>query len=209
MVLLSVVILFNQIFYFIAARGVYENAQWNIFQLSIDAEVQKFFSLQEEFIGLIKVNLLVQMLIFLGYFMFVDYEEQKQQNHWFWYAVDGGLLLGYFIASRIGYVAARSRAKQKYISAFLLYLFGMQAYEILKFWPLLIIENDPESEIQQEKYAIVISQVVIGVSGIATQIYTTYIAKKYYNEVQKLPEDTDFSSIVSAPLLRHNSESNI
>ena len=55
----------------------------------------------EEFKAMIKVNFLLQILIFLGYFIFVDY---YSEDFW-WYYVDSGLIFFYLIFTRMAAVA--------------------------------------------------------------------------------------------------------
>ena len=54
---------------------------------------------------MLKVNLFMQILIFLGYFMFIDYEQYLQKNHDWWYYIDSALLFIYFICTRLGFLA--------------------------------------------------------------------------------------------------------
>jgi len=147
----------------------------------------------EEFKAMIKVNLVMQLLMFLGYFIFVDYEESNEGRAW-WYYIDGVLLVLCIMFARLGYVAAQSKNKVRNMKTYLIYLFLIQLYEIFKFWPLTNVVQ--ASAFANEHYSIIISQVVIGLAGIGTQIYTTIIARRYYKEGGELHDAMISSQVV-------------
>jgi len=205
MILLSFVILANQAFYVLSARIVYENFRWKIFKMTVDDKVQKMIQNLEEFKAMLKVNMLLQMLIFLGYFMFIDFEYYRQHGTYFWFIIDAVLLFFYVLVTRIGFISAESKNKARNIKIFLGYLTMMQIYELVKFWPLFDVASISDIDFTGEKYAIIISQIVIGLAGIGTQIYTTIIARRYYKDADIIHENADNQTKL---IEDNNSESN-
>lgn len=54
---------------------------------------------------MVQVNYAFQLLIFLGYFTFYDYEILKNSNNKLWLIVDGVIILIFSIFSRLGYIS--------------------------------------------------------------------------------------------------------
>jgi len=189
-------IFLNLFCYFVIADVVYKDAQWNMARISLVEEDQKILKAQEGFVGMLKVNLVLQLLIFLGYFMLTDYEEVRENNS-YWYATDAIVLFFFLIATRIGYVSAKSKTKVKNIHYYLVYIFATQIYEIAKLWPLFDVESDPSPQMQNDKTAIIISQMMICAVGLAVQFYTTILARRFYREVHNLPEKIDIDDLRS------------
>jgi len=173
--------------------------------MTVDDKVQKMIQNLEEFKAMLKVNMLLQMLIFLGYFMFIDFEYYRQHGTYFWFIIDAVLLFFYVLVTRIGFISAESKNKARNIKIFLGYLTMMQIYELVKFWPLFDVASISDIDFTGEKYAIIISQIVIGLAGIGTQIYTTIIARRYYKDADIIHENADNQTKL---IEDNNSESN-
>jgi len=53
------------------------------------------------------INFLYQILVVMGFITFYDYPQDKEFKHFWWYIIDGAILVLFALFTRVGYVAVR------------------------------------------------------------------------------------------------------
>jgi len=181
LITLTIVIIINQIFFFlsysIAKDRFIDRMMEEIPAIEEDINNYEIWS---ELKAMLIINFLYQVLVIMGFVAFYDYPQSKEYGHFWWYIIDGAVLVVFALFTRVGYVATKSKEKVELISIFLIVSIVLQIYELARLF--MLYQFVPTDEIDKDfKLSILISQSIVGFGSLLIQFYTYYLGYRFKN----------------------------